>query len=171
VARGVIDDARMASNIIGASTWEQQLYDHVSQHAYSEATILDAYATLVEDQTISSAFRYLAGLILADERRHHDMFRDLAETIRHASQLDVDGAPIPPIAGLRADRDRVLELTERLIDVEEQDAAELKVLTKELKDVRNTTMWTLVVDLMRDDTEKHLKILRFIRDRARASSV
>ena len=163
-------DAAM-SNIVGASAWEQQLYDHVSEHVASEAEILEAYAGLAADETVSPAFRYLAELILADERRHHTTFRELAETIEHTSQLDVAGAPIPPIAGLRADRDRVLELTERLIAAEEHDARTLKDLSKELKDVRDTTMWALVVDIMRDDTEKHLKILRFIRDRATASLV
>jgi rubrerythrin len=161
----------MSSNIVGASIWEQQLYDHIAGHVAAEAEVLESYARLADDETISPAFRYLARLILDDERRHHDTFRELAETIRHTSQLDVEGAPIPPIAGLRADRDRVVAITNRLIEIEEHDARTLKDLAKELKDVRDTTMWALVVDLMRDDTEKHLKILRFVRDRATASPV
>ena len=159
------------SNIVGASTWEQQLYDHVAAHVASEVEILESYAELATDDRLSPAFRYLAQLILADERRHHEMFKELAASIEHTSQLDVEGAPLPPVAGLRADRDRVVELTRRLIEMEEHDARELKHLSKELKDVRDTTMWALVVDLMRDDTEKHLKILRFMRDRATASPV
>jgi hypothetical protein len=160
----------MSTNIVGASAWEQQLYDHVSNHVATEVEILESYARLAADESISPAFRYLAELILADERRHHEMFKELAETIRRTSQLDVEG-PIPPIAGLRADRDRVVDITDRLIAVEEHDAKELKDLAKQLKDVRDTTMWALVVELMRHDTDKHLKILRFIRDRANASLV
>jgi hypothetical protein len=161
-----MSNATPHTNIIGASAWEQQLYDHVAGHVATEVEVLESYAELAADDTISPAFRYLARLILADERRHHETFNELAESIRRASQLDVDGAPIPPVAALRSDRDRVLEVTDRLIAAEEEDARELKHLAKELKDVRETTMWGLVVDLMRDDTEKHLKILRFIRDRA-----
>jgi hypothetical protein len=166
-----MSNATPSTNIIGASVWEQRLYAHVAGHVATEVEVLESYADLAADETISPAFRYLAQVILADERRHHQTFNELAESIRHASQLDVDGAPIPPVAGLRSDRDRVLEVTDRLIDIEEQDARELKDLSKELKDVRETTLWALVVDLMRDDTDKHLKILKIIRDRATASPV
>ena len=44
---------------------------------------------------------------------------------------------------------------------------ELERLAKDLKDVRNTTVWQLVVRLMQDDNDKHRRILEFIRDRAR----
>ena len=42
-----------------------------------------------------------------------------------------------------------------------QDPRELKKLQKELRDVKDTTLWSLLVDLMQRDTEKHIAILDF----------
>ncbi len=156
----------MSTHIAGASVWEQELYDHVSGHVSSEGAILDEYQRLAEDPAGSAAFRYLAGLILADERRHHRLFNDLAESIRQMAEMRVEDEPIPSLRGLDADRERIMAVTERLLDVERADSKELKRLAKSLHDVRETTLWGLVVELMQDDTAKHIKILQFIRDRA-----
>ncbi|MGD9700863.1 MAG: hypothetical protein AB7Q42_02815 [Acidimicrobiia bacterium] len=159
----------MSTRLTGASVWEQQVYDHVTGHVAAEGAILDEYQQLANDETSSPAFRFLARLILEDERRHHRMFNDLAESIRQMSELRSEDEPIPSLRGLRADRDRVIEITDRLLEVERADAKELKSVAKELKDVKETTLWGLLIELMQDDTDKHVKILKFIRDRAQES--
>lgn len=156
----------MSTRITGASVWEQDMYDFVSGHVATEGAILAEYQRLAEDPAGSAAFRYLAGLILADERRHHQTFNDLAESIRHLAELRSDDEPIPSLHGLKADRERIMETTERLLETERADAKELKQLAKQMKDMRDTTLWVLLLDLMQDDTSKHIKILEFIRDRA-----
>lgn len=156
----------MSTHIVGASVWEQEIYDFVTSHVATEGAILDEYQRLAEDPSGSSAFRYLAGLILADERRHHQLFNDLAESIRQGAELRHDDDPIPSLIGLRADRDRIMATTVQMIEAERADARELKELAKKLKAVRETTLWGLLVELMQDDTSKHIRILEFIRDRA-----
>jgi hypothetical protein len=64
---------------------------------------------------------------------------------------------------------RILAETERFLGLEKEDDKKLDRLAKELKDVRDTTMWELVVRLMRHDNEKHRRILELIRDRARVN--
>jgi hypothetical protein len=145
------------------------MYDHLRAHGEVEAEILNEYSRLAEDEESSAAFGYLARLILEDEVRHHRVFEELAEAIRQMGAVQRQDEPIPSIRGLRADRDRILDLTERLLDVERADAKELDRLLKEFKPYRDTTMWTLLIDLMRDDTSKHIKILQFVRDRAKDS--
>ena len=61
----------MSTRLIGASVWEQDVFDHISGHVATEGAILDEYQRLAEDEASSPAFRYLARLILEDERRHH----------------------------------------------------------------------------------------------------
>jgi hypothetical protein len=156
----------MSTHITGASVWEQEIYDYVSGHVVTEGAILDEYQRLAEDPSGSPAFRYLAGLILADERRHHQLFNDLAESIRQMAELHLEDEPIPSLRGLKADRERIMAITEQLLEAERADAAVLKQLAKKLKDVRKTTLWGLLLELMQDDTAKHIKILQFIRDRA-----
>jgi hypothetical protein len=154
------------TRITGASVWEQEMYDYVSDHVAIEAAMLDEYQRLAEDESRSPAFRYLANLILADERRHHQIFNDLAESIRQMGELRLEDEPIPSLHGLRADRIRIMAVTERLLAAERDDAKELKRFAKSLREVRDTTLWGLLVEMMQADTAKHIKILSFIHDRA-----
>ncbi len=154
------------TRIPGASVWEQGLYDHLTAHVENEEEIVQAYEELA-GSTDSPAFAYLVRLIVDDERRHHQLLRDLAETIRTSAELVGEARPIPDLALFRADRQRIVAETERFLEWEKEDNEELERLAKDLKDVRNTTVWELVVRLMQNDNEKHRRILEFIRDRAR----
>jgi hypothetical protein len=155
----------MTTNLPGASPWEQRLYDNVTRHVRDESEILDAYERLV-DETDSPAFAYLAQLILDDERRHHRMLADLAETIRISVEMSGEPTPIPELALFKADRDRILAETKRFLAVERQDNRELKALTEDLRDVRKHTLWQLVLRLIQHDNNKHREILQFVHDRA-----
>jgi hypothetical protein len=153
--------------IVGATVWEQEVYDHLLEHGESEVELLEEYKRLAEDERSSAAFRYIAGLLLDDERRHHQMFDDLAEAFRQMGEVRAEDEPIPRLHGLHADHDRILEVTKQLLDGEKQDLKGLKRLRKEMKSFRETTLWDLLLDLMLHDTEKHIMILEFVRDRAR----
>lgn len=61
----------------------------------------------------------------------------------------------------RSDAREVLAVTERLLK-REKEASELKQLRRELHDVRDTTLWDLLIDLMQRDTDKHIAILHFV---------
>ena len=52
---------------------------------------------------------------------------------------------------------------------EHEDAKSLHRLQKELRPLRNTTLFSLLVELMELDTKKHIVILEFIRRRATES--
>lgn len=158
------------TTIPGASVWEQRLYDRLHGHLDAERDILREYRELADDAEAAPAVRYLARLILDDEVRHHQAFQDLAESVRQMGELSDADEPIPTLRGLRTDADRVVALAERLMEVEKEDDRELKALAKELKDVADTTLYGLLVDLMRHDTEKHLLILKFLRARAKEAA-
>jgi hypothetical protein len=162
----------MSEHIIGASVWEQELFDHFESHVDSERELIAEYRELAESTSVPG-FRYLAELILADEQRHHELFTDLAETIRAEVEFRPD-IPVPPISLNRLaedERKRILALTDRFLALERDDARDLARLAKELDSVRDTTLWHLLVRLMQADTEKHIQILRFIRDRVRRPAV
>jgi bacterioferritin (cytochrome b1) len=153
-----------STSIVGASVSEQELYDYVSAHVEQEKEIVDEYRRLAASD--DRAFGFLATVILEDEERHHKLFADLADSIRKSAELLGAKGPIPSLVGLGFDRTR-LATTERFLEVEKADLRELKELEKRLKDFKNTTLWSLLVQIMRDDTEKHIRILSFIRDRLR----
>lgn len=154
------------TKIRGASVWEQQLYDRVRAHVDGEQDAIRAYETLAE-RTDAPAFAYLARLILEDERRHHDMMAELAETIERFASLEDTDFPIPMLATFGADREEILDETDRFLKLEREDNRRLDHLAKEMRDVKDTTLWELLVRVMQDDNRKHQRILRFIRDRAR----
>jgi hypothetical protein len=53
-------------------------------------------------------------------------------------------------------------MTKRLREFEEDDARNLVQLRKRLKPFADTTIWTLIVELLQLDTKKHITILRFL---------
>ncbi|HLN17003.1 MAG TPA: hypothetical protein VK277_09670 [Acidimicrobiales bacterium] len=153
----------VTTTIPGASVWEQELYDNLSHHVGAERDILEQYRELAEEAS-SPAFRYLAKLILDDEERHHRLFADLAATVKSFAELRSTGQPIPYLDEPGTDRDRLREETEHFLEVERKDLGELRKLSKQLRSVQDTTLWGLIVELMQMDTNKHIRILEFIRE-------
>src|SRR3546814_16656480 len=82
----------MSQTLVGASVFEQELYDHLTSHVADEVETLRAYQALAES-TESQAFRFLAELILKDERRPNQMLEDLAETVKVSAELSMEPAP------------------------------------------------------------------------------
>jgi rubrerythrin len=143
-----------------ASTWERDLYAHIINHVQSERELLEEYVTAAE-ATESKALAYLVNLLIADERRHHLLFSELAAALKSDSELRAEDPAIPRMDFRGTDGSGVRELTNRLLKREQDDLRELKRLQKELRNVKDTTLWALLVDLMQRDTDKHIAILRF----------
>ncbi len=70
---------------------------------------------------------------------------------------------VPYLDFNRTNSEAVLDLTEKLLENEQRDALELKRLQRELHDVKDTSIWGLLVDLMERDTQKHIEILKFVK--------
>lgn len=150
----------------GTKEWEDAVYEHVSTHGQTEGEILAEYEQLAHDESMSPAFRYLAQMILVDEVRHHRVFDDLATTMRMLRDHSEEPPPVPSLAGFHQDRVHIQRITDDLLRVERDDLRELKEFSKELKDLRKINLWSFLIELMIDDTKKHIKILEYIRDRA-----
>jgi rubrerythrin len=156
----------MTQALIGASMWEDDLYRHLSTHMAAEIDLLTAYKKAA-DESKSAAFSYLANLIIEDEKRHHRVFEELANSLRSDVEMRPVEPSVPDMAGFGDMPQTVVELTSSLLAREEEDAAELRHISRQLRDVRDTTLWQLMVKIMELDTEKHAEILRFVRKHAR----
>ena len=156
----------MTEQLVGASVWEQTLYDHLTTHENDERELLVEYQQAAADSG-SAAFRYLASLIVEDETRHHRLFRDLAQSLRLDAEMRPGEPPVPRLGGWGPDPHKVVEISDRLITHEEIDLETLRRIRKELDDVRDTTMWALLVKIMELDTQKHTEILNFVRRQAK----
>ena len=158
--------SRKGRHPFGTKEWEDDVYDHVSNHGRVEGMILEEYQRLASDDTMSPAFRYLSQMILDDEVRHHRIFDDLAATMRGLREHDGAAPAVPVLSGFHTDRYRITDATDELLEIERADLRELREFAKQLKELRNINLWPFLIELMIDDTKKHIKILEFIRDRA-----
>jgi rubrerythrin len=160
-----VDDT-LTSPPRGASVWEHELFTYLTEHTRREGAMLQEYATIAE-QTESKALAYVINLLLEDERRHHRFFNELAASLKSEAELSGVEPVIPRLDLRRVARAELLEITDRMLESEKSDALELKRLRKDLKDVEDSTLWGLLVDIMSRDTEKHVAILRFLADHAK----
>ena len=147
----------------GLSVFEEKLYAHLIDHVSSEAELIASYRDLADAPNTPDAARYLLRLVVEDEQRHHRIIGEIATAIGEgiAWRNDADTVPnIPqgkPIPNLE-------EVTKRFLAAERADRKQLRSLRKELRPFRDTTMWSLLVEVMELDTEKHIRLLTFIRD-------
>jgi hypothetical protein len=146
----------------GLSTGEAELYKHLITHVQFEAGLAEKYDELAQSTTEYVGF--LAAIIAEDERRHHHLYELWAETLRGMAEFRDAGIPW---LGKEDDPAKLIEATEKFLEFERRDVDELKELSKSIKDMRDTTLWGLVLELMRADSEKHIKILTFIRNHAK----
>jgi rubrerythrin len=144
--------------------WWAIVIHALQAHAREEAQFLDDYERLCEEVSDPGA-RFLIELILEDERRHHGMWERMASTARGDDQ-----ATPPPPRVSPEEAAALLGPTERFLAAEREDRSHLKDLEKQLRPARDETLWQLIVDLMRLDTEKHVKILEYLRDRLREAA-
>ena len=145
----------------GLSVWESDLFRHLTLHMQNEGELLARYKTLSE-QADAEYITYLVGMIFEDEIRHHRLFTELVNALRSAVER-TDESSVPLVRNV-ANPEELRAATSELLDRERADARELKRLSKELRDLRGTSVWPVLVEVMERDTEKHQSILAFIKD-------
>lgn len=155
--------------LIGASVWENELYEHLTGHEAAEQELLTEYREAAESSG-SAAFAYLVALIIEDEIRHHRLFSQLADSLRTDAELGGGAPAVPRLDHWGAEPARVVALTEALLQRERDDERELHRLASTLRDLGDANLWPLLVRLMEMDTDKHIAILKFVRRQARRAS-
>jgi hypothetical protein len=156
---GTFDNALQGLRLTGASVDTREMVELLVRHGSEEGQLLATYERLA-DESADEATRYLVGLILEDERRHHRLLAELA----NAMAWDIgSGSPEPstpwlagPVTG------ELLDQTRRLLEAEESDERELRKIRRRLRPYARTTLWTLIIDMMILDTKKHATMLRFL---------
>ncbi len=143
-----------------ASPWDEQLLAHFDQHVGDELSLIEEYLGFRDRGP--DYVRYLIDLILDDESRHHQTFKELINHVRAGVDCRDYGPQVPYVLLSSNDRKALLEATNRFLAFEREDEKSLRRLQKELRPVRDTTLFSLLVELMELDTKKHIAILEFI---------
>ena len=143
------------------STSERELLELLESHADHETEALHAYEELAGGSR-DEHVRYVAGLLLADERRHHELLAEMVNRVRG----DVEWRPVEPSVpylGVSHDRSGLLDVTAQLMDIERDDLRRIRVAKRRLRRQRYHSLLSLVADILEFDTRKHLHILAFLR--------
>jgi hypothetical protein len=152
------------SKVVGLSVHDAELLSHVVDHMDAERALLSAYRQL-GDESGSAWVEYVVNILREEEVRHHRFFEHLEGALRAPVERDV-GETVPLVTRVE-DPDALLEATDRLLDAEKRDAKELKRMSRHLRSMHGVSLWPLLIDVMLHDTDKHISILRFVRDQLR----
>jgi len=136
---------------------ERAIAAHLREHGPREGALLGAYQELI-DQCEDEGVRYLAGMILEDERRHHRLIDEMLHQIE-SFIWEVERDPQVPYLTPRVDPE-LRAATDELLALEREDAKELKQLRREMRSQPDSSLLPLLVELMIHDTAKHIAILK-----------
>lgn len=159
--KDTFEHAKRGLRELCASPWEWEVVEVLERHGAREGELLERYRRFA-DTAESPAVRYLVRLILDEERRHHETFAGLADAIAWGSARTTDGDEQIPVLPLGRGDPELKAETAKLLASERADSSELRSLLRRMRSVRNTTVWALLIELMLDDTDKHIRILRFL---------
>ena len=143
--------------------FERSVLQLAERHGKEEGEILDSYQQIAERSQGDDAVQFLVGLILEDEKRHHQVFEKIANEMR-AWLWEMPVEPRLPAMVTRSDPELLAE-TKRLLAFEKRDAKELRRLRRHLREAPKSSLDPLMVELMLLDTKKHVAILEHIEHR------
>lgn len=153
------------SELADLGTWDREVLDHLRLHLRAEDDALSQYEAAVASADRADV-RYVARLLLEDELRHHRLLSELVNALLPGLEPPGAGA-VPPLEYQPEGDPALFAWAERLLAVERDDLEQLHVLHRKLRPVAHTSLWSLIVDTMLADTQKHIAILQFIAHRAR----
>jgi rubrerythrin len=148
----------------GSIEW---LLQAIERHAIAEEDSLDQYeylATASDDPIVALVMR----LILEDEGRHHGLLKRIEASLRDAldwthspNALPASTTPQYPVP------EQLAETTHVLIEEELNGARHLRELAREERRI-DAGLHSLLLEMMAMDSEKHARLLQFVRDRLAA---
>ncbi len=142
-----------------ADPWVSRVVRVLEDHLRNEASVLDDYV-MAEWQVAEGDVAYLLRLLAEDEARHHRVLGDLLSAVRWG--VDWRRGDEPALAVRTPVTPEVRSLARRLGRIERDDARELRELAAMLGPVAQSTVWPLLVELLRLDTKKHQLILKYL---------
>jgi rubrerythrin len=149
---------------VNTNEWWARISHQFQTHVREELYFLEQYEE-VADRLDDDAARFLFKMILDDEHRHHALFDEMSRAVLR------EGDGLPGVPKFRPEHAReLLETTERFLAAERDDHKKLHQLVRELRPAAADTLWPLLVELMQIDTEKHVRILEYLRERLRAAA-
>lgn len=141
----------------------EKLVNEFEAHEYQEGKFLERYKE-VAAKSDNRAVKFLLQMIVSDEEKHHAITRAMAATLKGDLLWTKRDDAIGGLYDLKADKEKLLALTEDFIGVEKEGINEYRALIHESKGYYRDLFVLLFRSMIRD-SEKHIEILEFLRNR------
>src|SRR5581483_9504900 len=127
----------------------EKLFTQLESHERDEEETLKDYQAAAS-YAPDPGFRYLMGLVLEDEERHHKLSKAMADEVEQSLLWLRGNEPLPDIRAAGEVRENLLRQTERFLRIEEDGDRHLAELHTQVKDM-HAGLLQLMVDIMRAD--------------------
>jgi hypothetical protein len=142
-----------------AGTFDAKIMQHLEHHLDEERALIDEYESL-RQQSDHPPVRYLLGLLIEDEHRHHRILVEMLNQFRTSAYVVEHQPHVPWMT--RKPNPGTAAAIKRLRRAERSDLRELRALRRRLKFLRRHSLDGVLVDALLLDTRKHLRYLRTI---------
>jgi bacterioferritin (cytochrome b1) len=132
-------------------------------HESEEAKFTRRYKEIAEKYK-NPLVKFLLQLIISDEEKHHAVTHAIMSTLKGSLNWTNPEDAITGLYDLVKEKDELLRITEDFIQLERKGIKEYKTLIKAC-DRYYQGLFTLLLKTMIDDSEKHVEILEFLREK------
>jgi hypothetical protein len=156
----VVDHSAPPPGRLAVGAFDERIMTHLERHVAEERELLGEYQEL-QAKSESPAVRYLVGLLLEDEHRHHRVLTEMLNQFRTSVYLAEQEPRVPYM--IRKRDPAAAAAVKRLRRAERQDLRTLRSLRRKLKFMRRHSLDGVLVNSLILDTHKHLRYLRTLR--------
>ncbi len=144
---------------LAIGSFDARIMAYLDEHIEGERHLLAEYDTMLRECD-HPPVRYLVGLLLEDEQRHHRILLEMLNQFRTSVYL-AEQEPRGPWMTRRPDP-AMAATTRRLRREERKDLRKLRSLRRHLGFMRRSSLDGVLVDALILDTRKHLRYLKTI---------
>lgn len=145
----------------------ERVMNEFEAHESEEANFTRRYKEIAEKYK-NPLVKFLLHLIISDEEKHYTVTHSIVSTLKGSLNWTRPEDAITGLYELTEEKNELLRLTEDFIQLEKEGIKEYKNLMKECNHYYRG-LFTLLLKTMIDDSEKHIQILEFLRDRLEES--
>jgi rubrerythrin len=141
----------------------QRLMNEIQSQTIQEEPWLSRYREIAREST-DPLIRFLLGLIVADEERHHELTSRMISKLKDELSSSRPGNPLGRTGEKHDKTEPLLRSLGVLIEAERSAIQEYEKLRKVSEDLTRD-VFTLLYTTMIHDSQKHMGILEFLRAR------
>ena len=145
----------------------ERLMKDFESHETHEAVFLRRYREIFQRME-NPLVKFLIELILADEEKHHKVLESMTSTLKGSLTWTHFETAIEGLYNLGQQKAEILKVTEEFIQAEKKEIVEYRKLMRASKGYYEG-LFTLFLAAMLHDSEKHIEILEFLRQKLKAA--